>query len=337
MVVLDLPVEGELKLRDLATQLLPRQLRHLLRRRVPRTERLEHRHTRNAEHVTRNTGEFDIRRFDELEQPIALCRTILDEFPAITEQVAQLTNRFGWDKALRNQAASQEFGDPLTVLHVGLPTRDILDVMSIPDHDFEIVLQHRVHWLPVHAGAFHSDDRAFLVAQPVAQSHQVAGHGGECPNSLVRLLARLTDEQARYDRRLMHIQSTTSFEDCLHVRLQGKRRSLRRGNFRHCHTSFPLPGTTKVGTSVRRGSVYCAGLEPPQCYRPRTIAISSRVHRLTRNPLLSSGRRVDFHPPLVGHRPMMATASERGGAEGELELPFPASGERATRSKHNGN
>jgi hypothetical protein len=54
--------------------------------------------------------------------------------------------------------------------------------------------------------------------------------------------------------------------------------------YRHCHASFPFPGTTKGGTSKRRGSVWSAGSvssqgsQPPSNRFPRN-ACSTRLTR----------------------------------------------------------
>lgn len=55
---------------------------------------------------------------------------------------------------------SHQVGDPLAVLHVGLVTGHVPDVVGVAHDDLEGVLENRVHGFPVNAGALRHFNRA---------------------------------------------------------------------------------------------------------------------------------------------------------------------------------
>jgi len=59
--------------------------------------------------------------------------------------------------------------------------------------------------------------------QPFAQTHKLARGGAECPHLLLHFAILQYDQQASHDRGLMHIQSTTAFNQGLHNASVGRR------------------------------------------------------------------------------------------------------------------
>jgi len=223
MMLFDPPFESELQFAELLAETLLRELRHLGGRCVPADERLQHRHARDAEDVAGNARELDVGRLEELLQPVALRASALDEFSAVAQEIAQLTDRLRRHEALRDQAVPQQVGNPLAVLHVGLATGHVLDVVRIADDDLEVVLEHSMDRLPVDARRLHADVRAAIFTQPVAQFHQLARLRAEASHLLSWPLVGTADEQAGDNGRLVYVESTTSFDDRFHLNLQGGR------------------------------------------------------------------------------------------------------------------
>ena len=50
----------------------------------------------------------------------------------------------------------QQFREPRGIIHIGLATRHILDVLRIRQNYCELSLQNVPNWLPVNAAGFHS-------------------------------------------------------------------------------------------------------------------------------------------------------------------------------------
>src|SRR5256885_13802907 len=65
--------------------------------------------------------------------------------------------------------------DPLAILDVGLPPRDLLDVLGVDQDDGESPFQEVEDRLPVDAGRFHSDMGHGEGGQPAGQFQQVIG------------------------------------------------------------------------------------------------------------------------------------------------------------------
>jgi hypothetical protein len=63
-------------------------------------------------------------------------------------------------------------GDPRGVVNVRLAPRNILDVHRVGEHEFERLLEHVPHRLPVNAGRLHRHMRHVLLREPIAQRHQ---------------------------------------------------------------------------------------------------------------------------------------------------------------------
>ena len=154
--------------------------------------------------------------FKELQQPVAFGRLALHEFTAVAQQLAQLPQRPGRREALGDQAVSNQIGDPLGILHIGLAPRHVADVPGVADDQLEMPLKARVDRPPVDARALHPDVRHSRFPQPVPQRFEVARHRTKRPYLLGRLRPGRADQKARNERLLMHVQTTTSLDDCLH-------------------------------------------------------------------------------------------------------------------------
>jgi hypothetical protein len=73
--------------------------------------------------------------------------------------------------------------EPLRVIHVRLPSRHLLDIAGIDQHDFEPAgLKDLEHGNPVHTRGLHRDGRDTDGVQPVGERVQVTTEGAERPD-----------------------------------------------------------------------------------------------------------------------------------------------------------
>ena len=228
--------------------------------------------------------------FKELQQPVAFGRLALHQFTAVAQQLAQLPQRPGRHEALGDQAVSNQIGDPLGILHIGLAPRHVADVPGVADDQLEMPLEDGVDRAPVDARALHPDVRHSRFPQPVPQRFEVARHGAKRPHLLVRLRPRRADQKARHERLLMHVQTTTSLDDRLHHRL------LPSGGDRDAAGTFEtLPCVLPVPEGDKEWRLYAARAGLP------IGVVSHRSYvSLTRSPVARlrqiGPRRHHFHP-----------------------------------------
>src|SRR6266849_5568572 len=114
---------------------------------------------------------------------------------------------------------AEQVGDPFAVLHVGLATRHVSNVMGVADNNLEGTLENCMNRFPVDAGTLHADVSAALRQEPITQRQQVLGHRSESLNLLSGFLAGMPDQQACDDGRLMYIEPTASLHNGVHLRL----------------------------------------------------------------------------------------------------------------------
>ena len=246
MVLLRPPVERQDQIGPLASQLALGEIRHRLGRGFARDQRPEHRPAGHAENVGSHARQFDVGGLKKLQEPVAFGRLALHQLAAVTQQLAQFPQRPGRHEALGDQAMSHQIGDPFGILHIGLAPRHVADVPGVADDQFEMFLQDGVDRAPVDARALHPDVRHGRRPQPVPQHFEVPRHRAKRPHLLGWLRPGHADQNARYDRLLMHIQTAAPLNDRLHRRLlpsEGDRDAA--GTFETLPYVLPVPGGDK--------------------------------------------------------------------------------------------
>ena len=113
------------------------------------------------------------RSFAGTIDPILLRRNVMDNTFTVPCQVPQFSKGFVRDKTALEQTGPKQCGDPLSILHVCLTSRNILHVSGVHYQDTDLTVktgfQHLVNGLPVDSGAFHGNVPAFGFDNPVTQ------------------------------------------------------------------------------------------------------------------------------------------------------------------------
>ena len=104
---------------QLAAQLPPRQVRHLLRRGGVLDQRLQHRPAGHAEHLADDAGQLDVGALQQLERAVLLGGQRLGQGAPKPDQVTQVADGRWWHEARLDQAVAHQVGGPLGVLDVG--------------------------------------------------------------------------------------------------------------------------------------------------------------------------------------------------------------------------
>jgi hypothetical protein len=110
----------------------------------------------------------------------------------------------------------QQISNPLTILGIGLATRNHFDVMWIHQQQLEMALQHSPDGSPVHSCCFHGHMAHLMLSKPISQLQQIGRHRSETANLPV-LAIPVTADYAGIDALLVHIQSGAASVNHLHT------------------------------------------------------------------------------------------------------------------------
>ena len=97
-------------------------------------------------------------------------------------------------------------------------------------------------------------------------SHQLARGRAKRSHLLLDFSVLPNNQQTSHDGGLMHIQSTTTFDQGLHNTSLAEAIAAPRVCYRHCYASFPISGCDKKWYLYRRGSVLPTGSTSTQRY-----------------------------------------------------------------------
>ena len=109
---------------------------------------------------------------------------------AVRSRVRSRSRRIstGGTKLGRTSPCCNKLADPLRILHVGLATRDVAQVVRVQQPALETLLERLEHRLPIHAGRLHPDQRHTGVGQPPSELREP----GERRLERLRLLVPLS-------------------------------------------------------------------------------------------------------------------------------------------------
>jgi hypothetical protein len=173
---------------------------------------------RQAHDVGGDARQLDIGALQHLLQPIDQTGAFAHKVGTVTGQVAQVALRPWRDETGPHQSMTEQLGDPLRVLDIGLAARDRLDVLGIEQPDLEAPLQNVVHRLPILAGALHADVRAAARGQPVGEPQEFVRGGPKGLRLAVALTVGTHHETAHHHRLLVHINSRAARKHDVHPR-----------------------------------------------------------------------------------------------------------------------
>jgi len=151
-------------------------------------------------------------------------RLLTAQLLARAHQRAHLLGRAVRHEARADKAMGQKIRHPVGIFDVALAAGYAFDMCSIGQHQLELAIGQDVpHRLPVDAGRFHGDMRAFVLGQPLRQRNQVRGRRGERAN-LLRRLAVDHEAHAGNHRVLVNVETTAAGMQDFHRLLLTRRR-----------------------------------------------------------------------------------------------------------------
>jgi hypothetical protein len=206
-----------LQRRDLAAQSSLGQLCQLGRVADPGQQRVQDRPPGLGQQGGGDTGELDAGVLEHLLQPLDDPGAFLDEHPAVAGQVPQLPDRCRRHEAGRDQPVLEQLGDPGRVGHVGLATRDVVQMLGIEQPDLgNPLLEQEVHRLPVHPGGLHAHQVDLLGDQPIAQRGQFGGRREEGERLRGAATARPRAPDGGDHGVAVHVQTGAAFHELIH-------------------------------------------------------------------------------------------------------------------------
>ena len=110
-------------------------------------------------------------------------------------------------------------GNPLTVAHVALAARNLLQLSRVDEQQLDVAFQNVPKRLPQHPGRLHGHVRHLVSCQPIQHPEQVAGHGSEGLDQLQDVTLRLQFADARDNGPFVDIQSRHMPKDDVHENL----------------------------------------------------------------------------------------------------------------------
>jgi hypothetical protein len=106
-------------------------------------------------------------------------RDLAHELLAGAGKIAKLLYPCRRHEAAADQPVSEQIGDPHRVVHVGLATGHIADVLGIGKHQLEAPLEKMPDGFPVDTRCFHRYVRAAVRFEPVGKLEQLARRGAK--------------------------------------------------------------------------------------------------------------------------------------------------------------
>lgn len=130
--------------------------------------------------VREDGSEFDVHQLEGFLDVLDVGRTHFDEIIAMTDEGAQGADLRGRDERAAQQAVSVKLLDPLAIQNIGLLARDVFNVAGVDDEDFKAArFENFEDRDPVDAGGFHGHGIDLSGCEPIRESMEISGEGGE--------------------------------------------------------------------------------------------------------------------------------------------------------------
>ena len=147
----------------------------------PPHDRTHDLHSGHAGDVGHHVMELDIHLHERLLHALDVRRRLVDQAFAMAEQRPKSHHALVRAEAAAEQPMLMQLLEPLRIVDVRLPPRDILDVAGIDEEHLEAAcLQDLEHWDPVDPGRLHGDGGDANLLQPVGESVQIARETPKC-------------------------------------------------------------------------------------------------------------------------------------------------------------
>ena len=124
-------------------------------------------------------GQHDVRDSEGVLDAVLLAGGKRNQLEVVANEIANLPNLLGWDKATRHKPMFMEIGNPDGILLVGLLASDRLDILGMCQGDPARRFKDVVDRNPILAGGFHADVDTSGGLEPFGKSTEVFGKGRE--------------------------------------------------------------------------------------------------------------------------------------------------------------
>jgi hypothetical protein len=174
-----------------------------------------------------------------------------DERLAGPGEIAQVLDAGRRDEAAADQPVGEQVGDPHGIVHVGLATRHVADVLGVLEHELEIGFQRVPDRLPAHPGRLHGDVGAAVAPEPVGQRQKLTRGRTEGAN-LVGLRRRHAAD-AGHDGVFVDVETRTAGSEDLQDTVSSKTRRREEPPSSNALIRAPGPHGPSTPSGVRAG------------------------------------------------------------------------------------
>src|SRR5437773_1067648 len=126
-------------------------------------------------------------------------------------QIAQFANLPRWYEAGSNQPVPQQTGQPLTILVIGLLSRQRPHMLRVGQNQSNVTFQNVPHRLPIGSRTLHHRHFTVCLFEPFRELLQLRTHRPESAGLRLWLLIRRPPPQTSRDTAFVNIDSATYF------------------------------------------------------------------------------------------------------------------------------
>ena len=132
-----------------------------------------------TEHVSEHNIEFEVGNGQTVLGAVLFAVEHIAEFDAVANEIAELADAGGRDKAGTNHTAHEQIANPAGVLTVGLVSLLRFGVLGVRENDMAGFFKDIEDGNPVLTGGFHADLNTLILVQPLRKLPQAFGESGE--------------------------------------------------------------------------------------------------------------------------------------------------------------
>ena len=196
-----------------------------------------------------------------LLEPVHLGGALTDQRRPIAGQLPQLALLAVGHEAGAQQPVTQQVGEPLAVLDVGLAPWHRLDVLRVDQQQLDLAFQQVPDRLPIHPGALHRQMGALDLGQPVPEPQDLVGRRSEGLDLLLRVTTLARRDPTRHQHVFVDVQPATARIHDLHHTLRPPDMNGPRGVSSHQDSAVraSLAGAPFGGASGHPGQTLVTG------------------------------------------------------------------------------